>query len=114
MSEQKAGAALIYCRVSTFAQEQDGTSLDSQEAAGRTHAKMLGYAVGRVTREVCSGATFYEARPDLSRDLADIRAGQFQAVVIHDTDRLSRDDPYMPADVCARMPTGGSRLHLCA
>lgn len=87
------GEALIYCRVSTIGQEQDGTSLDSQEAAGRAHAETLGYTVGRVSREVCSGATFYEVRPALKRDLADIRAGQFQAVIIHDTDRLSRDDP---------------------
>jgi len=42
MSEHQAGSALIYCRVSTIGQEQNGTSLDSQEAAGRTHAQVFG------------------------------------------------------------------------
>lgn len=41
-AEQAAKAALIYCRVSTKGQEEDGTSLDSQEAACMRHAEALG------------------------------------------------------------------------
>jgi DNA invertase Pin-like site-specific DNA recombinase len=46
------GAAIIYCRVSTKRQEDEGTSLDSQEAACVTHAQTLGFTSWRVTREV--------------------------------------------------------------
>ncbi len=90
----KAGSgkrsALIYCRVSTAKQEEEGTSLDSQTAACIAHAEQLGYTIGRVTKEVFSGAELFD-RPLLSRDRADIRAGQFAAVVVYAIDRLSRD-----------------------
>ncbi|HEV2913279.1 MAG TPA: recombinase family protein [Pyrinomonadaceae bacterium] len=82
--------ALVYCRVSTAKQEEEGTSLDSQAAACVTHAEKLGYVVGRITKEVFSGAELFD-RPLLSRDRADIRAGQFDAVVVYAIDRLSRD-----------------------
>ncbi len=40
----------IYCRVSTDPQE-DNTSLDEQEAAGRAYCQEHGYIVGMVHRE---------------------------------------------------------------
>lgn len=83
-------SALIYCRVSTQKQEDEGTSLDSQAAACIAHAEKLGYNVARITREVYSGAELFE-RPQLSRDRADIRAGTFKAVIVYAIDRLSRD-----------------------
>ena len=82
--------ALIYCRVSTSKQEQEGTSLDSQEASCIKHAQAAGYTIGRVTREVYSGAELWD-RPLLSRDRIDIKGGKFQALVVHATDRLSRN-----------------------
>ncbi|MDQ3816996.1 MAG: recombinase family protein [Acidobacteriota bacterium] len=82
--------ALVYCRVSTQKQEDEGTSLESQAEACIAHAKKLGYQVGRVTKEVYSGAELFD-RPLLSRDRADIRAGMFQAVIVYAIDRLSRD-----------------------
>src|SRR5918998_4301956 len=82
--------ALIYCRVSTQKQEDEGTSLDSQAAACIAHAEKLGYRIGRITKEVYSGAELFD-RPLLSRDRADIRAGMYKAVVVYAIDRLSRD-----------------------
>src|SRR4051812_39730730 len=79
--------ALVYCRVSTQKQEDKGTSLDSQAAAGIAHAEKLGYQVGRVTKEAYSGAELFD-RPLLTRDRADIRAGKFQAVIVYAMDRL--------------------------
>jgi hypothetical protein len=55
-----ASAAIIYCRVSTRRQEDEGTSLDSQEAACIRHAQSLGFTSRRVTREVYSGAELYD------------------------------------------------------
>ncbi len=74
-------SALVYCRVSTQKQEEEGTSLDSQAAACIAHAEKLGYQIGRVTKEVYSGAELFD-RPLLSRDRADIRAGMFQRTSI--------------------------------
>lgn len=87
-NEAKDG--LIYCRVSTPKQGEEGTSLDSQADACSRYAEKLGYRVSRVTKEVYSGAELFD-RPLLSRDRADIRARMFQAVIVYAIDRLSRD-----------------------
>jgi site-specific DNA recombinase len=97
------GQALVYCRVSTGKQKEEGTSLDSQADACVLHVETLGYTVGRVTKEVYSGAELWD-RPLLARDRADLKAGQFQALVAYSTDRLSRDPIHLAiiADECAR------------
>lgn len=95
--------ALVYCRVSTQRQEDGGTSLDSQAAACVAHAEKLGYRVGRVTKEVYSGAELYD-RPKLAIDRADIRTGMFQAVVVYAIDHLSRNIAHLAilAEECER------------
>jgi len=42
--------AVVYCRVSTRRQEDEGTSLQTQEEACIRHAQELGYSVAHVTR----------------------------------------------------------------
>lgn len=103
------GSALIYCRVSTINQAEEGTSLDSQESACVALAQALGYTVGRVTREVYSGAELWD-RPKLSQDRADLKAGQYSALVCYSTDRLSRDPIHLAiiAEECER---AGVALH---
>lgn len=81
--------AIIYCRVSTKSQQDEGTSLETQAEACIKHAESLGYSIGRVTKEVYSGAELWD-RPLLSRDRNDIRAGTFQALICYAVDRLSR------------------------
>ena len=90
------GAALVYCRVSTINQKEEGTSLLSQ-------------AAGRVTQEVYSGAELWD-RPKLSQDRADLKAGHFAALVCYATDRLSRDPIHLAisAEECERT---GVALH---
>jgi len=102
-SPSNQGTALIYCRVSTRRQEDEGTSLDSQEAACVSHAQSLGFTSWRVTREVYSGAELHN-RPLLSRDRTDLNAGQFQALIAYSTDRLSRDPIHLAilAEDCQR------------
>ncbi len=82
--------AIIYCRVSSPRQEEEGTSLDSQEDACRAYAADHGYAVGRVTREIYPGNELWD-RPKLAQDRADLKAGKFQALIVHGIDRLTRD-----------------------
>lgn len=67
------------------------------------HAESLGYEVGRMTREVYSGAELWD-RPQLSKDRADLKAGHFQALMAYSTDRLSRDPIHLAiiADECER------------
>ncbi len=81
--------ALVYCRVSTKGQE-DGYSLQTQANECVKFAASLGYSVGRITKEVYSGAELWD-RPLLAQDREDIKAGKFQAIVCYAIDRLSRD-----------------------
>lgn len=95
--------ALVYVRVSTKGQEE-GTSLESQEAACLAHAEKLGYTVGRITREVYSGAELHD-RLLLARDRHDLR--DFDALICYAIDRLSRDTNHLAVIVyeCERANT---------
>lgn len=78
----------IYCRVSTDPQE-DNTSLDEQENAGRVYCQEHGLTVGIVHREVFSGFQYRERQKlDLMRSR--YRDGLITGVVIRTLDRLSR------------------------
>src|SRR5512138_1574749 len=81
--------AIIYCRVSTKSQQEEGTSLETQERGCTKYAEGLGYSIGRVTKEVYSGAELWD-RPLLSKDRDEIRAGRYQALICYAVDRLSR------------------------
>lgn len=78
----------IYCRVSTDDQEEN-TSLDEQEAVGRTYCQEHGLIVGLVHREVWTGYQYRE-RERLSLIRERYREGKIQGVVIRTLDRLSR------------------------
>jgi site-specific DNA recombinase len=96
-------SAIVYCRVSSKIQEEEGTSLQSQADAGVKHAAQLGYSVGRITKEVYTGTELWD-RPLLSRDRADLKAGTFHALIAYSTDRLSRDPIHLAivAEECER------------
>jgi DNA invertase Pin-like site-specific DNA recombinase len=51
----------IYCRVSTDDQE-DNTSLDTQEAEAKTYCKERGFIVGIVHKETYSGYKYRERK----------------------------------------------------
>jgi DNA invertase Pin-like site-specific DNA recombinase len=87
------GPALIYCRVSTKALAE-GTSLESQRERCAAHAERLGYTVARVTQEIHTGAELFE-RPKLSTDRADIRDGEFKALIAYSVDRLTRSEAHL-------------------
>ncbi len=80
----------IYCRVSTDPQE-DNTSLDEQETAGREFCRANGLIVGMVHREVFSGY-MYREREKLSLMRERYLAGNIQGVVVRTFDRLSRKE----------------------
>jgi len=79
----------IYCRVSTDGQEEN-SSFDEQERAGREFCQENGLTIGLVHREVFSGYQYRErAKLDLMRQR--YREGKIQGVVIRNLDRLSRN-----------------------
>lgn len=95
ISQQPAPLAAIYCRVSTNTQE-DGTSLDTQEAACRRYAAERGYAVTNplVYREVYTGSELWE-RPQLAAMREAVRRGEVAAVIAYAVDRLSREQAHL-------------------
>jgi site-specific DNA recombinase len=88
--------AAIYCRVSTPGQEQDGTSLGTQEERDRSHAEARGYTVDEsyIYREVFTGTELWQ-RPKLTALRDAIRRGLIDVVVVYAIDRLARDPVHL-------------------
>lgn len=81
---------VIYCRVSTDHQEQDGSSLDSQMAKCQEYAAANGWEVVGAFRETASGAILHE-RPKLRNAMDIIAADGADVLLCYALDRLSRD-----------------------
>ncbi len=81
--------AVIYSRVSTDAQEKDGSSLDTQERAGIEYAQTVGRRVVRCIRDTASGFTL--DRPGIQEVRQMVRAGLVDVVIAYAVDRLSRN-----------------------
>lgn len=83
--------ALIYCRVSTEEQAEQGYSLDAQERLCRDYAKNNGYRCLDVYRDEGRSGTNLN-RPALQAAMERIRAGgSVDAVLVQETDRLARN-----------------------
>lgn len=95
--------ALIYSRVSTQAQKDDGTSLVSQTEACTAYATQNGFTIIRTLNEVYSGAYFHD-RPLLNEMRDGIRRGLYDVIVFYAIDRLSRNVAHLAilADECER------------
>ena len=84
---------VVYSRVSTDAQERDGTSLDSQERACVDLAAQRGWAVERSIRDAASG--FYLDREGIEELRGLLRRGEVDVVVAYAVDRLSRNQNHI-------------------
>ncbi len=85
--------AALYPRVSDRKQDEDEkTSLKTQEAGERAWALANGYTVEEryIYRERHSAEEYYE-RPELTRLRTDAKARRFAIVAVHSVERLSRD-----------------------
>ena len=89
-----AERCLIYCRVSTAGQAENGTSLQSQQAACEAYAQGRGYTVDQVVLESFSGAELFD-RPKLNTVRETIRQGGVGVLLAFAVDRLSRDPVHM-------------------
>ncbi len=97
--------AVIYARISTQIQN-DGASLESQILACREYAAANQFTVTREAQEVFSGIYLFD-RPILNEIREEIRAGKYQALIVFDVDRLSRNVPHLGIllDECLRFNT---------
>jgi site-specific DNA recombinase len=88
--------AALYPRVSTGKQEEEGTSLATQEQRCREYAASKGYVVveEHVYREVHTGTELWE-RPQLAKMREAVRNREVDVVVAFAIDRLSRDPVHM-------------------
>ncbi len=81
--------AIVYSRVSTDAQERDGTSLDTQERACLKFGQDRSWHVVESIRDTASGYTL--DRPGIARLRRLIRDGVVDVVVAYAVDRLARN-----------------------
>ena len=81
--------AITYARVSTDAQERDGTSLDTQERACLDFTRAQGWLVVESVRDAASGFSLDRDGIERVREL--LRAGAADVVVAYAVDRLSRN-----------------------
>jgi site-specific DNA recombinase len=89
MNQARAPRALVYCRVSTDAQERDGTSLVTQERACTEYAKSKGWLVIDAVCETASGYSL--DRPGITRVRQLLAQGAVDVLVSYAVDRLSRN-----------------------
>src|SRR6266700_702714 len=83
--------AVIYCRVSTDKQEQDGESLDYQEDKCRRYAELHDLDVVAVLREAKSGFIHYSLREKLTLARQFVRDGMADMIIVFDLRRFSRN-----------------------
>ncbi len=98
----------LYCRISTDPQEEN-TSLDEQERAGREYCREHSLIISMVHRETFSGYQYRE-RKILSEMRDRYRDGKIQGVVIRTLDRLSRSQTHV-AILMEEMEHYGITLH---
>lgn len=91
MATQKRKRAVIYCRVSTDKQEQDGESLEYQEEKGRKYAELHDMDVAIVLHEAKSGFIHYSLREKLTLARQMIRDGLADVIIVFDLRRFSRN-----------------------
>jgi site-specific DNA recombinase len=84
---------VIYCRVSTHAQERDGTSLETQQRACEEYAKSEGWFVTQRVKDAASGYSL--ERPGMDRVREIFRSGSADVVLSYAVDRLSRNQNHI-------------------
>nr|WP_242527560.1 recombinase family protein [Ktedonosporobacter rubrisoli] len=83
--------AVIYCRVSTDKQEQDGESLEYQEEKCLQYAALHGIEVILVLKETKSGYIHYSLREKLTVARQMLRDGLADMIIVWDLRRFSRN-----------------------
>lgn len=85
-----SGLALLYARVSTQMQVNDGMSLDAQERQLRAAAELAGFTEMELVREEGRSGKSITGRPVLRAALERLDGGDAQALFVTRIDRLAR------------------------
>ncbi len=83
--------AVIYCRVSTDKQEQDGESLDYQEEKCKQYSELHNIEIVLILREAKSGFIHYSHREKLTLARQFIRDHLADVIIVYDLRRFSRN-----------------------
>jgi len=107
---QKMERAVIYCRVSTINQAEEGWSLDAQELACKKFAENNGYNVVKIFRDEGKSGTNTEKRPALQEMISECQKRKnIDVVLVYDTSRFARNTQDHLA-VKAILKKAGTRL----
>lgn len=90
MDETDPGLALLYARVSTSMQVNDGVSLDVQERQLINAAEFHGFTKWELVREEGRSGKNITGRPALTESLRRLDEGEAQALFVTRIDRLAR------------------------
>ena len=90
MNTEDLGLALLYARVSTQLQVNDGVSLDVQERQLQQAAELAGFTDIELIREEGRSGKSISGRPALTEALKRLDAGEAQALFVTRIDRLAR------------------------
>jgi DNA invertase Pin-like site-specific DNA recombinase len=104
--------AIIYTRVSTDEQVENGTSLEGQYASCVAKAKAIGAEVVAHYEDAGVSGGYYFARPGIQKALSDLEAGKAQILITTRIDRFSRDREHQ-ATMKKRIERAGGRLIFC-
>jgi site-specific DNA recombinase len=104
--------AVLYGRVSTDDQAENGTSLDEQLSA--CEVKSVGIEADIVAVYTDPGVSGYllETRPGIQSALRDIEAGRANVLIVYNLSRLSRNREHQSL-IKRRVETAGGRLVFC-
>lgn len=105
------GKALLYTRVSTAMQVNDGVSLDVQERQLITAAEFHGFAEWEIVREEGRSGKSVKGRPVLQKALKDLELKVADALIVTRIDRLARSTSDF-LDIVDRSNRQGWRLIL--
>lgn len=96
MSNSEKSKAIIYCRVSSDRQKNEGHGLDSQEHRCREYARVKGYEIEEVFRDSASGGGDFMNRPAMCEMLGylDRRPHRNYIVIFDDLKRFARDTEF--------------------
>lgn len=83
--------AAIYIRVSTERQSEEGFSLEAQHDILMELLEKKGMELYRVYSDPGISGKTMKKRPGIQQMLTDMKAGRFEAILVHKLDRLSRN-----------------------
>ncbi len=104
--------AIVYTRVSTGEQAENGTSLAGQLEACKAKAQAIGAPVVSVHQDAGVSGALYQSRPGMQAALRDLESGKANCLIIANLSRYSRDREHQSA-IKKRVEVAGGHLVFC-